>query len=328
MKLISHIICKIFILITMLLLLSPNVALADNMQNDLFQVGVSEYRSGNYKKTVDLMKQLLNQDCSNNYARYYLAISLVKLNNTSEAISEYEKILITEQDANLLGYARKGLDLIKPKEKVEVAKTNVNMLEVKENKPDKIVNNNTTAQQAYSSSQDDDFENDYNSYNTQTTDSETIAKVAAENNLDPKELNNLINLLAKNPGALQTLNKLAASPNSTLPQQQLQQKKPDYKAIAQLMKTMMLNSALNSMSSSGDNDNKSNNGMNSGFDSSMMMMMSTMAGGEGGMMPNMGMNPMAGMMGGFQMPAQNGQIDPKSIDLMMRQNMFSDMGGF
>ena len=75
----------------------------------LFQEGVEEYRKGNSQECLAIMKNLEKKDPSNAYVEYYLAMSQAKLGNLDEAKEKYEKVILLNQDSQLVSYAKEGI---------------------------------------------------------------------------------------------------------------------------------------------------------------------------------------------------------------------------
>lgn len=77
--------------------------------DDLFKNGVEEYRKGNSQECLSIMENLEKKDPSNAYVEYYLAMSQAKLGNVDKAKEKYEKVILLNQDSQLVSYAKEGL---------------------------------------------------------------------------------------------------------------------------------------------------------------------------------------------------------------------------
>lgn len=299
-----------------------------------FSKGVTLYRAGQFEEAASMMAEIVEQDPNNNYAKYYWAISLVKLDRPEEAKRLYEDILLTETNPRLVGFARKGLSLLQMQPEIVIPETeptqSLAMSSSAYNQPEHIeqrfeeiesITSPINKNEPY-----DVVPPSETSFNVPSRD--TISQVASQNGVDAAELNRLVQLLAKNPEAMQTLSKLAGMPKKNTSANGFN--KIDLKAFAQLAKMMTLNSTLGIMGSSSE-EKSSGGGMfgGGGMDNSMMMLMSMMASSQngdeqGGMNPYAMMNPMMQMYQGGQ-PGE--KPSPDALQMMLQQSMFSGMNG-
>jgi tetratricopeptide (TPR) repeat protein len=97
----------------------------------LFQKGVEEYRKGNSQECLLIMEKIEKKDPSNAYVEYYLAMSQAKLGNLDEAKEKYEKVILLNQDSQLVSYAKEGLN--------NIEKNQVNESSIKTKKESKLV---------------------------------------------------------------------------------------------------------------------------------------------------------------------------------------------
>jgi tetratricopeptide (TPR) repeat protein len=308
-----------------------------------YKAGVSEYRAGNYNKAVSIMDKIIQIAPDNYYARYYLAISFVKLKQYKEARKQYQQIINESGDEKLVSYAHNGLTLLNPLEQKSASASKVSVIEVQEQENNDNIANNENVANIKTSEDYENYEKQISAATEQQTDNQQlnpnnkqyqnnlyaqtmspqqqamIADIAARNKVDPGELNNLIQLLAKNPSALQTLNKLAGNQQSgTTPD------KMDPEHLAKMMKIMALNSQMSLLGSLTDSDDKKKN---NSMDMMGMLMGQQMNSGMFGMMNNMGqggagaMNPMMNLMNG------NTGNNTDMMNMLLQQNMMN-MGGF
>lgn len=75
----------------------------------LFQTGVEEYRKGNSQECLNIMRVLEKKDPSNGYVEYYIAMSQAKLGNLEDAKAKYEKVILLNQDSQIVSYAQEGI---------------------------------------------------------------------------------------------------------------------------------------------------------------------------------------------------------------------------
>ncbi|MEW5820911.1 MAG: tetratricopeptide repeat protein [Cyanobacteriota bacterium] len=267
-----------------------------------FKIGVTEYRQGNYQKAANIMDKIIQINPADYHAKYYLAISLVKLKKVDQAKELYVEIIKNADNQELIEYAREGLKFLDPKTYKKHRNTNISIIE--NNKPQ--VNNQTVNTGVNS--------NQFNSVQLTQEQQLKINQVAAENKISPDELNNLINLLANNPSALRTINKLADSNNS----ENGPSKDFDPESVAKLVKALTLNSQIDLLNYDDDKKDKNNSSMD---------MLSMFTGGNSNGMQG---NNIYQLMEYMKNPANQGKINPDTINTMLKQNMFGnlDMGGF
>ncbi len=67
------------------------------------------YKSGNYSASYTSLKEIVAKDPSNALAYYYLAITAVQLGRKSEALENYDKVLLLSPEGQLAKYAQKGV---------------------------------------------------------------------------------------------------------------------------------------------------------------------------------------------------------------------------
>lgn len=313
----KNLLFKIFLAIALLFSLS-NSCWAQELSGP-FQAGVNEYRSGHYKKASSIMEKLVQIEPENYYAHYYLAISLVKLKDLDKARKHYQIVIDNSDDSKIISYSQTGIEKLDEDNKVE----NVEIIEA--DKPEESQITVDTAEQIndYSDNIDNSINNNTN-VQVKPNQNAMINEIAAKNNINPVELNNLIRLLANNPSAMQTLNKLASTKqggNNAV-------NNMDPKSIAKLVKMFTLNSQmglLNSMNQT-DDDSKKNNGSNDMFSMLMgqnnpMMNMKNMqamqgAGGNGGNDMQVLMNYMGGS-------GNQNNFDPNMVNQLFNNNMMN-----
>lgn len=101
--------------------------------DELFQKGVAEYRKGHIQECLLIMKSLERKDPSNAYVEYYLAMSQSKLGHLEEAKAKYEKVVLLNQDSQLVSYSREGI------KNIEKVQGKDSLSEVKEKKESKFL---------------------------------------------------------------------------------------------------------------------------------------------------------------------------------------------
>ncbi len=89
-----------------------NTCSAQQVSEQLFQDGVEAYRKGDAQECLEIMKAVRKKDPSNAYAIYYLAMANTKLGNFDEAKEDYEKVILLNNDSQLVSYAREGIENI------------------------------------------------------------------------------------------------------------------------------------------------------------------------------------------------------------------------
>lgn len=274
-----------------------------------FLQGVAEYRQGNYNKAVNIMDKLVQISPDDYRARYYMAISLVKLKKVDEAKEQYMKIISSAQDKSLVEYSKEGLKLLDPKSYKKIKKDNFSIVESNDVKQD----NNTASSYVVEAPEN---ASSYNGNISLTPEQQqSVSQIAKQNNVSPEELNNLIKILASNPSALKTINKLASGQgvdNANAPEGY------DSESVAKLLKMLAFNSQMNMFNF--DNNNNNNNNGNNG---NSMDMMSMMMGGNGN---NNNNNSMEQLMNYMSNPANKGKINPETINSMFKQNMLNGFG--
>jgi len=248
---------------------------------DTFNAGVNQYKIGNYTECLNTMDKILSLSPQNYNALYYKAISHVRLKQYDEAKNYYYEIITNSTDNQLVEYAKNGVKLLDPKnyEKSDSNDMSSSNVIIKETTVNQVTNKPVKTVEAVNNNE--------------------INKLAKEKNISPKELNDLIILLSKNPSLLNTLNKLANNNSGTANSNNL-----DPKAIAQMIKMMTLNSEMGLLSQNNDNNYNNNN--------SMDLL---------GLMNGTNNNNKQQML--MQYLNQNkGKINPDMINSMMNQNMF------
>lgn len=249
-------------------------------------------------------------------ARYYMAISLVKLKRVDEAKEQYLEILTNAEEEDLIEYARKGLKYLDPQYYKKLKKNNFVVIEEGSNtqkgngrntyvvKNPALTNSGTSRDVSLTPQQQ-----------------QAIKEIAEQNNVSPDELNNLIKVLANNPSALKTINKLAGSS---------QEKDPntpdgyDNESVAKLLKMLAFNNQMDMYNFNSPNNGNNNNNSNP------MDMMSSMLGGGNQNSQNNNNNSMEQLMNYMSNPANKGKINPDTVNMMFKQNMLNGfgMGGF
>ncbi len=285
--------------------------------SDSFKAGVMEYRTGHYQKSATIMDKLIQIEPDNYYARYYLAISLVKLNRINEARKHYNIILSEAREDKILQYARNGLKLIETGADKPEKTSRISVIEVdkKEDTSKKETSHTESGQKpAYDTNL---------AYNKDLM----IHQLADQNNISPDELNNLIKLLAKNPSALQTLNKLATGQNTTAGGNL---NNIDPETAAKLVKMMTMNSQmslLNSMNTNNNNNNSNPMNMMGMLMGNPMMKMAQM-----GLQGNNGLSgetsQMQQIMNYMNQTGNQGQMNPDMLNLFFQNGMMGGFSGF
>lgn len=120
-----------------------NYCSAEQISSRVFQDGVDAYRKGDIQECLETMSALKKKDPSNAYVIYYLAMSNTKLGNFEEAKENYEKVILLNQDEQLVAYAKEGVKNI---ENAAGDKKNL----TKEDKADKPPSNNSDKKTAVS----------------------------------------------------------------------------------------------------------------------------------------------------------------------------------
>lgn len=300
---------SLIIFFGLLLLLLPARDIKSQEMSGSFQFGVTQYRSGDYDKASKIMDKLLQIEPENYYAHYYMAMSLVKLKQFDEAKEHYLKIITGSTDKSLIGYAQKGLKLLDPdyyeKHKNSVAVIESNSAENTNVPVNESPEQNNTSQNTPASS-------------STLSQQRMIYEIAQRNRIDPVELNNLIQMLAKNPAAIKTMTQMSASnPNN-------QQFDPQAMAkYAQMMANKSMIDMLGNFSNKSDDDKKNSNddfmGMMGNMNNiNMMNMMNASKNSP----QNMEM-----MMNQFTGNGQN-TMNPEMLNQMFMQNMMQNTNGF
>lgn len=276
-----------------------------------FQAAVSEYRDGNYQKAFNILEKILQIEPDNYYARYYLAISLVKLKKIDEAKKYYMDIITNADDPTVVEYSRNGLKLLDPKydEKaqktsiIEVNKTEKNQLPLVSTSAANTSNRNTSKTLQLNEQQ-----------------KALVNEIAQKNKIDPNEINNLLQILAKNPSALKTINQLANTNNANDPNNF------DPESVAKLIKMMTLNNEMGLLNATDNNNNNNDNNDNN----SSMDLMSLMSGQNGFNNKSSPNNNMQQLMNYMNNSTNKGKMNPDILNMLFKNNMFSDtnMNGF
>lgn len=269
---------------------------------DPLKAGISEYRAGNYDKAVNIMEKISQADPQNYRARYYLAIALVRLKRIKEAKNHYIDIITYADEPELVDFSLKGLKLLDPKTFEKVNKSRNNIVNTVQQRNTTVIDTTVPQNKAILTPEQQ----------------QKINQVAAANNVSHDELNNLINLLANNPGALKTINKLASSNASNAGNQDGY----DPESIAKMIKLFTMNSQFDMLNFDKKDDQQNNN---SSFD-----IMGLMAGQNGMNSMNTPSGNMNKLMEYLNNPTNKGNINPEMINMLFKQNMFSDFssGGF
>jgi len=276
-----------------------------------FLTGVEEYRQGNYYKTVNIMDKLLQISPQDYRARYYMAISLVKLKRIDEAKKQYAEILTNAEDKDLIEFASKGLKYLDPKYYDQLKKKNFVVIEESTNTQKGNVDNTYVVK-----NQAVDNPEEANVLTLSPQQQQAVGQIADQNNVSQEELNNLIKILANNPSALKTINKLAGAKDNYNPNTP---EGYDNESVAKLVKMLAFNNQMSMFDfDKKDNDNNNND--------SSMDMMSSMLGGNNQNSQNNN-NNMDQLMKYMSNPDNKGKINPETINMMFKQNMLNGFGG-
>lgn len=98
----------------LLLSVCPMAALAEEGAVRAFSDGVKAYRDGDFNRAVDFLRRTVVLDPQNGNARYYLAVTLDKLDLDSDALPQYQYVIDHMKDPRLVGYARSRVSALQP----------------------------------------------------------------------------------------------------------------------------------------------------------------------------------------------------------------------
>lgn len=287
-------------------------------QSLTFDLGVLEYRQGNYDKAADIMETIVEKYPDNFRAKYYLAITYVKLKKFQKAQDIYVEIIAKSEDESLKEYSRKGLKYLDPKFYKKFKKNNFQIVDVPPEKPEvkKVVEAKPHKPAIIEQKPEKPrLKPELKLNSAQQT---IVKQVAQEHKVSQAELNNLLRVLAENPSALKTINKLTQSGSSS------SSGGYDKESVAKLIKMLTMNTQMGML-----NFDKNSQNNNNGND-----MMSLMMGMNGGMNGMNGMNGnnnnFANMMNYLSDPSNKEKMNPQMIDSLIKNSMGSGfgMGGF
>lgn len=290
---------NIFILAALCLPLSSQAQTFE--ENLSFDLGVLEYRQGNYEKAVDIMQEIVDNSPEDYRAKYYLAITYVKLKKFKKARDLYVEIIARSNDESLLEYSRKGLKYLDPEFYKEFRKNNFQIVDTQQKQPEKQKPDIIETSQK---------QPDVNLNASQQT---MVKQLSQEHQVSQEEINNLLKVLAQNPSALQTINKLANSKSAQSGGTY------DPESVAKLVRMLTLNSQMGLL----DFNNKSNDNNNN--DNDMMSLMMGINGFSGN--NSMGNNNFAQMMNYLSDPSKKDKVNPQMIDALIKNSMMGGMGG-
>jgi hypothetical protein len=101
---------KLIISILCMLIMTGSVYAKANLSG--FRQGIQQYKAGNYVGCMQAMQDVIRNDPGNAVARYYLAITYVKLGNKDEATKEYNNVISLNPESKLIEYAKLGLSYL------------------------------------------------------------------------------------------------------------------------------------------------------------------------------------------------------------------------
>lgn len=103
---------KIFLSFLLTVVFSANAFAAD-----YYSIGVSNYKKGSYDKACVNFETAVKINPKNVNARYYLAQSYLMQDRTSDAIDQYNRIILLSPDSDAARLSQRGLFLIKQSER-------------------------------------------------------------------------------------------------------------------------------------------------------------------------------------------------------------------
>lgn len=77
-----------------------------------YMVGVQAYRQGDYASAAHYFKQVIRQDAANTNAHYYLGLTLDHLGKASEASAQYQLVIRSGRESELVHFAHERLNAL------------------------------------------------------------------------------------------------------------------------------------------------------------------------------------------------------------------------
>ena len=106
------------LVLALLLVMTVSCGLSPAWSDDgavrAFASGVKAYREGDFNRAIDFLRRTVVLDPQNANARYYLAVSLDKLELDSDALPQYQYVIDHVHDYRLVNYAKSRVSTIAP----------------------------------------------------------------------------------------------------------------------------------------------------------------------------------------------------------------------